>query len=111
MGWVPSRNRKGEWWQMDMGTVGEVTGVVTQARNLRRRSSPQYVKSYKVKVSSDGKAWTGVDGGATFMGNAADGDAKKVNKFATPVKTRYVRIYPESWQGAHIAMRAAIMTP
>lgn len=63
--WCAGHNRPGEWWQMDLGGVKEVVGVVTQGRKGHGHS-PQWVKSFKVQVSNDGGTWTYVEHGKVF---------------------------------------------
>ena len=46
------------WMQLDAGHVKSIAGVVTQGR----RHHHQWVTSYKVKASADGKAWDEVEG-------------------------------------------------
>ena len=94
-----------QWWQMDVGDVKLVSGVVTQARTQH----DQYVKAFKVDVSSDGDTWTPVDGGFIFQGNTAgNNNNRNYAKFAAGVKARYVRIKPWEWN-RHISMRAAVL--
>jgi len=103
--WSAATNQAGEWWQMDLGAVNYVTGVVTQGRHDNHN---QWVSSFSVKVSSDGSTFTDVDGGAHFTGNAAANDDKKENKFASAVAARYVRIVVQAWSG-HVSMRSGTL--
>ena len=102
--WSAGRNVAGEWWEMDLGAVQEVGGVVTQGRVDRW----QNVKSYKVQTSQDGSSWNYVDGGKVFIGNTAPNDGKVENVFTSPVKARFVRIVVQTWNG-HISMRSAVL--
>ena len=69
---------------VDVGSVKQISGVVTQGR----RGANQYVKSYKVQVSQDGSSWTYVDGGKVFTANTAANNAKVKNEFGTVVNAR-----------------------
>ena len=102
-GWSARYNRKGQWWQMDAGSIRPIVGVETQ----RRRGNAQRVTGYKVMVSSDGHKWGYVDNGRIFTGNTANNDRVKANYFRSPVVTRYVRIVVQRWT-KHISLRAAI---
>jgi len=102
--WSAKSNEVGQWWQMDVGSTRQIGGVVTQGRT----QDSQYVKSYKVEVSSDGSTWADVDGGATFTANSAATDEKVEHMFSSPVSGRYVRIVVQSWN-SHISMRAGVL--
>merc|ERR1712070_719810 len=103
--WSAAHNQAGQWWQMDLGSVQAIGGVVTQGRH----NYAQWVKSYKVYVSSNGKygSWKSVDGGRTFTGNH-NTDTKKQNRFKSAVEGRYVRISAMTWHH-HISMRAGVL--
>merc|ERR1711871_779005 len=102
--WSAAVDSAGQWWQMDLGAVLSVGGVVTQGRNGR----DQYVTSYKVYTSETGTDHEPVDGGKIFAANSAANNFKVFNKFAKPVNARYVRIVVETWSN-HISMRAAVL--
>ena len=52
--WGPRVNRKGEYLQVDLGRVKEVSKVSTQGRH----GSSSWTKAYKVSFSIDGENWT-----------------------------------------------------
>ena len=107
-GWVPDGPPTGMWWQMDVGSVEQIAGVVTQGYNGLGAHNNQwcqtYVKSFTVQVSLDACWWTNVDDGKIFTGNNAvnregipdgsginmNGNQKVQNLFAVPVKARYL---------------------
>jgi len=93
---------------MDLGSVQQVGGVVTQGRH-DKWGPGQYVKSYQVKTSVDGKSWSGVDSSKTFQANKASSDEKITNTFKVPVKARWVRIIVKTWN-IIISMRAAVLS-
>jgi hypothetical protein len=104
--WISSYNNRDQWLQMDLKTEQTVYGVVTQGRGDYRH---QYVKGYKVTVSSDGSTWQDVECGRVFDGNQDNTQNKRVQAlFENAVKTRYVRIHPQFWNG-HISMRAGLV--
>ena len=111
-----SENKKegGSWLQMDLGSVMNVLGVVTQGR----LGYKQTVVSYKVKYfnkadlspPNDDKEWMDIDNNRTFSGNNSSDRLKKIgNLFVNPIKTQYIRIYPIEFVN-HISMRAAVLT-
>jgi hypothetical protein len=111
LGWAAKEEKVGEWWQMDLGKVQEVIGVVTQGRSHSCSgcaAKNDYVESYKVKVSDDGSSWTDVDDGNVFTGNVASGGDKVRNDFSKPLHARYVRIVVQSWNG-WIVMRSGVV--
>jgi len=65
------------------------------------------VKTYKVQVGNTMTSFDDVDGGKVFTGNS-NRSTQIEQKFAKPVMARYVRIWPQSWQG-HVSMRAAVL--
>ncbi|CAB1319384.1 unnamed protein product [Coregonus sp. 'balchen'] len=74
-----------------------VTGLITQG--AKRIGSPEYVKSYKVASSDDGKTWRtnkvkGTDEDMIFRGNV-ENNAPSANSFTPPIEAQYVRIYPQ----------------
>merc|ERR1719410_2234958 len=91
---------------MDVGSVKEVAGVVTQAR----RDSSQWVTFYTVQVSSNGNNFEDVDGGKVFSANKASdkADSKVENKFMRTVLARFVKIVVRSWH-AWPSMRTAVL--
>ena len=94
----------GEWLQMDCGKVVDVHGVATKGS---AQNHGEWVTSYKVKVSRDSQAWHDVDGGSTFAANS-NWNEQRQNVFAQPLKTRYVRIYPQNIH-AWMSMRAGVL--
>ena len=101
--WCSEENTVGKWYQMDNGKIADIVGVAIKGR----KDSDQWVKTFKVKYYDAG-TWKDVDGGANFTGNT-DRDTQVEVKFATPVKTRYIRIYPQTWNG-HMSLRAGLIT-
>ncbi|KAG9353576.1 hypothetical protein JZ751_011695, partial [Albula glossodonta] len=74
-----------------------VTGLITQG--AKRIGSPEYVKSYKVAFSDDGKTWRtykvkATDEDMIFRGNV-DNNTPSANSFTPPIEGQYVRIYPQ----------------
>ena len=98
-GWCASANSVGQWIQLDNGKVGSISAIVTQGR----KDAAQWVKSFKVKYKDESGSWWDIDG-KTFPGNV-DKSSKVITTFSKPVRARYIRIYPQTWNG-HMSMRA-----
>ena len=98
-GWCSASNTVGSWIQLDNGKLGSISGVITQGR----KDADQWVKSFKVKYKDESGSWWDIDG-KTFPGNV-DKNSKVTTTFSKPVRARYIRIYPQTWN-SHISMRA-----
>ena len=96
--WCSKDSSVGQWIQLDNGKFGSISGVITQGR----KDEHQWVKSFRVKYKDASGSWWDVDG-TTFTGNK-DRDTKVTTTFSKPVRTRYLRIYPQEWKG-HMSMR------
>ena len=94
-GWCSGANNVGQWIQLDNGKVGTISGVVTQGR----KDSTQWVTSFKVKYKDESGSWWDIDG-KTFPSKYS----KVTTTFSKPVRSRYIRIYPQTWN-KHISMR------
>jgi hypothetical protein len=103
-GWSAQTNAIGEWYQMDNGVVGKITGVAIKGRAA---AHDQWVKTFKVQSKGATGTWTEVDSGKVYTGNT-DKETQVDVTFDTPVDARYIRIYPQTWNN-HISMRADIV--
>ena len=90
--WGPKRSQQGEWIQIDTGSLQTIAGVVTQGR----RNSAQWVTSFIVKVSADGRQWKDVECQRRWSGNK-DQNTKVRTSFPEPLIARFVRVYPMTW--------------
>jgi len=108
--WRASSEEAGEWYQMDLGSVKEVAGIVTQGHGPV--GDCYMVTSYKVQASLNDHDFEYVDGGNLFRGTqpADGGDSKVESFFSTVVQARFVKIMPQSWH-RHQNMRAAVLLP
>ena len=111
-GWSPKHGKGvGEWWQTDVGSEKQIVGVVTQCAIW----GSMCVTSLKVKTSLDGTTWEDVEEGKTYKANTVGHDInEKVEiRFESPVRGRYVRIYPQACDspGNHprVAMRSGVL--
>uniref|UniRef100_A0A8C5TJ79 EGF like repeats and discoidin domains 3 n=1 Tax=Malurus cyaneus samueli TaxID=2593467 RepID=A0A8C5TJ79_9PASS len=95
--WTAAENDRWPWIQINLQKKMRVTGVITQG--AKRIGSPEYVKSYKIAYSNDGKVWTmykvkGTKEDMVFRGNV-DNNTPYANSFTPPIKAQYVRLYPQ----------------
>ena len=101
--WSSQHNTVGQWYQIDNGVVGTIKGIAIKGRN----EWDQWVETFKVKQYNEAEeSWLDVDGGKIYTGNT-DRDTRVDVIFDTPVESRYVRIYPQTWK-SHMSMRADI---
>jgi hypothetical protein len=103
-GWSAQTNAIGEWYQMDNGVVGKITGVAIKGRAA---AHDQWVKTFKVQSKGATGTWTEVDSGKVYTGNT-DKETQVDVTFDAPVDTRYIRIYPQTWNN-HMSMRTDIV--
>jgi hypothetical protein len=103
-GWSAQNNAIGEWYQIDNGVVGEITGVAIKGRAA---AHDQWVKTFKVQSKGATGTWTEVDSGKVYTGNT-DKETQVDVTFDAPVDARYIRIYPQTWNN-HMSLRADIV--
>ncbi|XP_078697438.1 uncharacterized protein LOC144925334 [Branchiostoma floridae x Branchiostoma belcheri] len=94
--WSVRTRTIGEWLQVDLGEMKTVTGTIIQGRS----NQPQWVTSYKLQYSVDGRSWityASSDGSEkVFQGNT-DRNTPVTNLLDSPTDARYVRFLPQSW--------------
>ncbi|XP_048037057.1 EGF-like repeat and discoidin I-like domain-containing protein 3 isoform X2 [Megalobrama amblycephala] len=95
--WSAAEGDRYPWIQINLQQRMRVTGLITQG--AKRIGSPEYVKSYKVAYSDDGKAWSmfkvkDTDEDMIFTGNT-DNNAPSANSFSPPIEAQYIRVYPQ----------------
>ncbi|KAK3242452.1 hypothetical protein CYMTET_47857 [Cymbomonas tetramitiformis] len=120
--WAAGRDAAGEWYQLDIGSVQLVIGVVTQGRYRGGFTGwepvHEWVTSYRVTYSLDGVTWSDYNNGASFTGNT-DSNTKVTNSLTSAsgsrqsqmldgLEARYLRILPLTWHN-HISMRAGVV--
>ncbi|KAL9956665.1 hypothetical protein ACROYT_G038180 [Oculina patagonica] len=95
--WSAKTNEKGQWIQVNLGQIKEVTNVGTQGR----QDYAQWVTKYMVSYSTDGQNFTVQN--QEYIGNK-DQNSLVINEIVQPIKAQYVRILPQEWH-RHISMR------
>nr|KAF6410995.1 milk fat globule EGF and factor V/VIII domain containing [Rousettus aegyptiacus] len=92
--WTASNYDRTPWIQVNLLRKMGVTGVVTQGAS--RTGFSEYVKTFKVAYSVNGKNFQFIQGDAgdkTFIGNL-DNNGLKTNLFDVPLEVQYVRLVP-----------------
>ncbi|KXJ06226.1 Venom prothrombin activator oscutarin-C non-catalytic subunit [Exaiptasia diaphana] len=90
--WVAGRQRSGEWLQVDLGKVTKVQAVATQGRY----DTNQWVRSYTLQYSNNGKTFKKYQGGKVFKGNSDKHTVVKHN-LNPPIYARYIRVVVKTW--------------
>ena len=88
--WSALKCDENQWLQIDLSEVKTVWAVAIQGRYNR----DQWVKSFSVKTSIDGKVW--VDALTAVTGNS-DKETVVEQFFSNPVQARFVRMIPREW--------------
>ena len=96
--WAAKINDQNQWIQADLEAMHRILSVTTQGRYSRHN---QWVSSYYVSYSQDGKRWEAIS--TPFEGNN-DRDTKKTNLLPDNILAKYIRLSPISWSN-HICMR------
>ena len=92
--WTPKTQRAGDWFQVDLGKVTKVQGVATQGRY----DGNQWVKSYTLQYSNNGKSFKNYQGGKVFKGNKDRHTVVKHN-LNPPIAARYIRVVEKTSYG------------
>ncbi|XP_078668821.1 lactadherin-like isoform X1 [Branchiostoma floridae x Branchiostoma belcheri] len=107
--WVPERQDRGQWIQVDLGRDLVVGGVVTQGSD--DEANPGFVTSYKLSYSLTGDYWITYSNVTApemlFSGNSNGRDPVR-NQLESPVRARYIRVSPQDWQH-RIALRLELL--
>jgi len=107
---LTSSNLVDKWYQMDLGTIQWIGGVVTQSSSLE---PGKIISKFEVSVSPNSASGTwskvkGADGNAEMAGNTPKPKNNKVvNMFDKAYKGRYVRIYITGFT-AQASLRAGV---
>ncbi|KAL7885604.1 hypothetical protein AOLI_G00058990 [Acnodon oligacanthus] len=94
--WTSASHDKNPWIEINMERKMRFTGIITQGAS--RMGTAEYVKSFKVASSLDGRTYTIYRAedqkvNTVFLGNV-DNDGTKTNLFDPPIIAQYVRILP-----------------
>ncbi|CAK9017172.1 unnamed protein product [Durusdinium trenchii] len=101
--WCSRSDDKRPWYQMDLGEVKDVAGVILAAR----ADNPQWVTRFKISTAaSEDGTWQLVDDGREFDGPTFLSLSRAV--FHCSCKTRFVRVEPSSYK-SHCSLRADVL--
>eukprot|EP00161_Ancyromonas_sigmoides_P010592 TRINITY_DN265_c0_g1_i6.p1 TRINITY_DN265_c0_g1~~TRINITY_DN265_c0_g1_i6.p1 ORF type:complete len:723 (-),score=272.82 TRINITY_DN265_c0_g1_i6:63-2231(-) len=107
--WAAATNNDKQWLQIETSGDFKVGGVAVQGR-AKASGYRQWVTTYRVSVSHDGKKWTAVKnkaGHEAYFRGSSNSDGVVRSAFASPLEARFVRIEPMGWY-THISMRAEV---
>ncbi|XP_037110766.1 milk fat globule EGF and factor V/VIII domain containing b isoform X6 [Syngnathus acus] len=94
--WSPATHDRHPWLEVNLQRKMRITGLVTQGAS--RVGSAEYIKTFKVASSLDGKTYTlyrtqDQTKDQIFSANV-DNDGTKTNVFDPPIISQYIRIIP-----------------
>ncbi|XP_028411604.1 EGF-like repeat and discoidin I-like domain-containing protein 3 [Dendronephthya gigantea] len=100
--WSSLYNDLHQWLQVDFQRSTMVTEISTQGRS----EHDQFVKSYTVSSSQDGKIFQVYTTGEAVKEFKANSDKNTIvhHKIVPYISTRFIRVHPTDW-GDHISMR------
>lgn len=97
-----------QWLEVDTRRTTLFTGIITQGRDSLIHDD--FVTSYYVGFSNDSQNWIVYSNGyeeMMFYGNV-DKDTPVQTDFPEPVAARFIRIYPQTWNGS-LCMRIEVL--
>ncbi|KAH9285390.1 Lactadherin [Echinococcus granulosus] len=107
LAWCPKYKSSTEWLQIDLGVRATITGVLLQGRG----DGDEWVASYTLSFSDDGVLWRFANdlyhNQRIFEGNI-DSYQVKHTYLDEAVVTRFVRIYPFTWN-RHPSLRVELI--
>ncbi|NWV19263.1 AEBP1 protein, partial [Origma solitaria] len=98
--WCAEDDSRTHWLEVDTRRITMFTGVITQGRDSQIHDD--FVTSFYVGFSNDSQHWMMYSNGyeeMMFYGNV-DKDTPVLSEFPEPVVARYIRIYPQRWNGS-----------
>uniref|UniRef100_A0A8C8EBX9 Adipocyte enhancer-binding protein 1 n=2 Tax=Otus sunia TaxID=257818 RepID=A0A8C8EBX9_9STRI len=98
--WCAEDDSRAHWIEVDTRRTTKFTGVVTQGRDSQIHED--FVTSFYVGFSNDSQNWVMYTNGyeeMMFYGNV-DKDTPVLTEFPEPMVARYIRIYPQTWNGS-----------
>ncbi|XP_062490287.1 adipocyte enhancer-binding protein 1 isoform X1 [Pezoporus occidentalis] len=98
--WCAEDDSRAHWLEVDTRRTTKFTGVITQGRDSQIHED--FVTSFYVGFSNDSQNWVMYTNGyeeMKFYGNV-DKDTPVLTTFPDPMVARYIRIYPQTWNGS-----------
>lgn len=106
--WCAEDDGRSQWLEVDTRRNTLFTGVITQGRDSVLHED--FVTAFYVGFSNDSQKWTMYNNGyeeMMFYGNV-DKDTPVQTDFSEPVVARFLRIYPQTWNGS-LCMRMEVL--
>ncbi|XP_018422958.1 PREDICTED: adipocyte enhancer-binding protein 1 [Nanorana parkeri] len=97
-----------QWLEVDTRRTTLFTGIITQGRDSLIHDD--FVTSFYVGFSNDSQNWVIYSNGyenMMFYGNV-DKDTPVQTDFPDPMRARFIRIYPQTWNGS-LCMRLEVL--
>ncbi|KAM5172820.1 adipocyte enhancer-binding protein 1 isoform 2-T3 [Mantella aurantiaca] len=97
-----------QWLEVDTRRTTLFTGIITQGRDSVMHDD--FVTSFYVGFSNDSQNWVKYSNGyeeMMFFGNV-DKDTPVQTDFPEPVAARFIRVYPQTWNGS-LCMRIEVL--
>ncbi|KAL9955702.1 hypothetical protein ACROYT_G037062 [Oculina patagonica] len=94
-GWIPRRQDRSQWLQVNFGKETEIMGIATQGYY----NTLNYVESYTLQYSHDGSSFQQYQPEShtkIFTGNT-DRNNVVTHELVPPIRAQYIRVIPESW--------------
>lgn len=98
--WCAEDDSRAHWLEVDTRRITLFTGVITQGRDSQIHDD--FVTNFYVGFSNDSQHWVMYSNGyeeMMFYGNV-DKDTPVLSEFPEPMVARYIRIYPQRWNGS-----------
>jgi hypothetical protein len=92
--WSAKTNDLNQWIQIDLRKLTTFTRVATQGRGDHPH---QWVESYSLQYSVDGKQFQDYLGGKTFTGNNDQNCVVDHDLLDPAIDARFIRLLPKSW--------------
>ncbi|XP_074837872.1 adipocyte enhancer-binding protein 1 isoform X2 [Carettochelys insculpta] len=106
--WCAEDDSRAHWIEVDTRRTTKFTGVITQGRDSQIHDD--FVTAFYVAFSNDSQAWVMYSNGyeeMLFHGNV-DKDTPVLTEFPEPVVARFIRVYPQTWNGS-LCMRLEVL--
>ncbi|XP_039380141.1 adipocyte enhancer-binding protein 1 [Mauremys reevesii] len=106
--WCAEDDTRAHWIEVDTRRTTKFTGVITQGRDSQIHDD--FVTAFYVGFSNDSQNWVMYSNGyeeMLFHGNV-DRDTPVLTEFPEPVVARFIRVYPQIWNGS-LCMRLEVL--
>uniref|UniRef100_A0A674IAW9 Adipocyte enhancer-binding protein 1 n=2 Tax=Terrapene triunguis TaxID=2587831 RepID=A0A674IAW9_9SAUR len=106
--WCAEDDTRAHWIEVDTRRTTKFTGVITQGRDSQIHDD--FVTAFYVGFSNDSQNWVMYSNGyeeMLFHGNV-DKDTPVLTEFPEPVVARFIRMYPQIWNGS-LCMRLEVL--